>query len=65
MVERAGVSLAEAVAMATLVPARSLGLDKALGILRVGTRADLIRFSPEWDLNGVWMSGKKLTAKKS
>ena len=57
MVERAGVPLAEAVAMATLVPARSLGLEDSLGSLKVGTKADLIRFSPEWNLKGVWMGG--------
>ena len=58
MVERAGVPLEQAVAMATIVPARALGLDGKCGSLAVGKRADLVRFSKEWVVKGVWISGK-------
>lgn len=61
MVEQAGVPLSEAVAMATLVPARSLGLEDSLGSLKLGARADLILFSPEWTLSGVWIGGVSAT----
>ena len=61
MAEQVGIPLAEAVAMATLVPARSLGLEKSLGSLKVGMRADLIRFSPDWELAGVWIGGVPAT----
>ena len=61
MAEQVGIPLAEAVAMATLVPARSLGLEKSLGSLKVGMRADLIRFSPNWELAGVWIGGVPAT----
>ena len=57
MVERAGVSLSEAVAMATLVPARSLSLARSLGSLEKGKRANLVRFTKDWDIRGVWSEG--------
>lgn len=57
MAEQAGVPLEEAVAMATLVPARSLGRDHEIGSLDVGKNANLIRFDPGWKLQGVWIGG--------
>lgn len=61
MVELCGVPLAEAVAMASLVPARSLGLDADRGSLEVGKRADLIRVGPDWTVKGVWIGGVSVT----
>jgi N-acetylglucosamine-6-phosphate deacetylase len=61
MVERCGVPLAEAVAMASLVPARSLGLGADRGSLEVGKRADLIRLGPDWSIKGVWIGGVSVT----
>lgn len=60
MTEQGGVPLEEAVAMATLVPARSLGLGDEIGSLGVGKKADLIRFDKEWNLQGVWIVGVKV-----
>lgn len=60
MVESAGVPLDEAVAIASLVPARSLGLAVSIGSLEAGKAADLIRFSPDWILRGVWREGVSL-----
>ena len=57
MVERAAVPLAEAVAMASLVPARSLGLSRERGSLGEGKLADLIRLSPDWKIRDVWIGG--------
>jgi N-acetylglucosamine-6-phosphate deacetylase len=62
MVEQVGVPLEEAVGMASLVPARSLGLDGHRGSLERGKAADLVRFSEEWDVRGVWISGRKISA---
>lgn len=62
MVERCGVPLAEAVAMASLVPARSLGIDPDRGSLTVGKRADLIRVGPDWSVKGVWIGGNSVTS---
>ena len=57
MVTVAGVPLEEAVAMATLVPAKSLGLGHVLGTLAPGKAANLIRFNDQWELKGVWIGG--------
>lgn len=62
MVEEAGVPLAEAVAMASLVPARSLGEEGLLGSLKPGKRADLVRFSKDWKVRGVWVEGVKISS---
>lgn len=64
MTESVGVPLAEAVAMATLVPARSLGLEETIGSLAAGKRADLIRFSSDWTLRNVWIGGKEIASRK-
>jgi N-acetylglucosamine-6-phosphate deacetylase len=60
MVEQAGVPLAEAVAMATIVPAGALSQDDSIGSLEVGKKADLLRFSSDWKVKGVWLGGEKL-----
>ncbi len=56
----AGVPLSEAVAMASLVPARALGLAAEIGSLGVGKRADLIRCSEEGAIRNVWIRGKEV-----
>ena len=60
MVEEAGVPLAEAVAMATIVPSCTLGLDNSIGSLEKGKRADLVRCSSDWMVKDVWLGGEKL-----
>lgn len=60
MSELVGVPLVEAVAMASLVPAGLIGLESELGSLENGKRADLIRFSPDWEIRGVWIGGREL-----
>ena len=62
MVERAGATIAEAVAMATIIPARALGIESQFGSLDTGKRADLMRFSPEWKIRGVWSGGEEIAA---
>jgi N-acetylglucosamine-6-phosphate deacetylase len=62
MVEQAGATISEAVAMASLVPARSLGMEKKLGSLQIGKKADLIRFTPNWEIKGVWIGGEDVKA---
>ena len=57
MVESVGVPLEEAVAMATLVPAKTLGLEQTLGSLAQGKAANLIRFNGRWEIKGVWIGG--------
>lgn len=60
MVEQVGVSLGEAVAMASLVPARALGLEKERGSLEEGKRADILRFTADWQVGGVWSAGLQI-----
>jgi N-acetylglucosamine-6-phosphate deacetylase len=60
MAVRVRVPIEEAVAMATIVPALSLGLHGRIGSIVPGKQADLIRFSPDWALRGVWIAGEKI-----
>ena len=62
MTEGAGVPLEESVAMATLVPARALGLQEKTGSLDPGKQADLLRFSEQWRVRDVWCQGRKIAA---
>jgi len=50
MVHMVGVSLTDAVRMATLNPARVLGLDKRRGSIEVGKDADLVIFDEELNI---------------
>lgn len=64
MTESVGVPLAEAVAMATLIPARSLALEESIGSLAAGKRADLIRFGEDLTLRSVWIGGNETVSRK-
>jgi N-acetylglucosamine-6-phosphate deacetylase len=56
-----GVSLLEAVRMATLYPARRLGISGKKGALVPGADADLILLTPRLDIAGVMTRGRGLT----
>ena len=53
-----GLPLAYGLAMATLTPARLLGLDGRIGRLAPGLEADLVHLTDALDVAGVWMSGR-------
>ncbi len=53
MVQQVGLPLTEAVAMATLIPARRLGLDDRTGSLVAGKDADLVVFDEDFQ---VWLT---------
>ena len=55
-----GVPLAEAVRMATVQPARRLGLAGKKGILAVGADADLVALTPDLRVTGVMTRGAGL-----
>ncbi len=59
MVNQAGVPLHEAVAMASANPARTLGLP-AKGNLDVGADADLVVFSPTFEVQQTFVGGKRI-----
>ncbi|HSO17556.1 MAG TPA: N-acetylglucosamine-6-phosphate deacetylase [Arthrobacter sp.] len=56
----AGVSPADAVLAATLVPARVLGLETEVGSLRAGMRADIVAVDPDFELVTVLRGGRIL-----
>ncbi|BCW69089.1 amidohydrolase family protein [Arthrobacter sp. NicSoilB8] len=56
----AGVSAADAVMAATLVPARVLGLETEIGGLRVGLRADVVAVDAGFELVTVLRGGRIL-----
>jgi N-acetylglucosamine-6-phosphate deacetylase len=61
LVERGVVSLPEALTMASSSPARALGLERELGALEPGLRADfLVLEGPGLRLAQVWVGGKRL-----
>lgn len=55
-----GYSLAEVSRMASLNPARVIGVDHLTGSIAVGKAADLILLDEEYDLKGVFVDGKRV-----
>ena len=58
MVELAGVSLADAVRMASLNPARALGLGGRKGSMEAGKDADLVIFSGKFEVSKTLVDGR-------
>ncbi len=58
MTQLAGVSLVEATRMATLNPARALGLSAQKGILAPGTDADLVTFTDDFQVTRTIIAGR-------
>ncbi len=63
---RTGLPAATALAAVTVVPAKALGVDKALGSIATGKTANLLLWShdpldPEATLRSVWLEGKAVT----
>jgi len=58
MVNLGGVSLVDAVRMATLNPAAALGFESQKGILRPGADADLVIFDDHFSLHQTIVGGK-------
>ena len=55
------IPLAEALTMATLTPARLLGVSDRIGRLAPGLRADLVHLTDDLGVTGVWAGGRSLT----
>jgi N-acetylglucosamine-6-phosphate deacetylase len=60
MVQLVGVSLPEAVQMATLNPARALRIDAQKGTLSAGFDADLVVFNDELDVTQTYIAGRRV-----
>ena len=56
-VDEVGLALPDAVAALTVVPARALGLDDRLGLLRAGSAADVVALTPGLEVTRVWAAG--------
>jgi N-acetylglucosamine-6-phosphate deacetylase len=57
-VEKANISLEEAIRMATIYPAKVANLDQDLGSVEVGKRACFIHFSDDLAIQQVWYDGE-------
>ena len=57
-VVEAGLDVQDAVAMATLTPARLLGVDHALGSLSPGKQADIVVTNPEFEIQQTVVDGR-------
>jgi N-acetylglucosamine-6-phosphate deacetylase len=53
-----GVDLADALTMASRTPARFLGLERKLGTIAPGYRADLVAFSGRFEIIETWVGGR-------
>lgn len=60
LVKQANLSIEEASKVASLTPARSLGLDHLIGSLEAGKRADILMLDEELNLLNVWVKGRDL-----
>ncbi len=58
MIELCGLSLVEAVQMASLNPVRALGLDGRKGRVAPGLDADLVVLTPDLDVRETWVGGR-------
>jgi N-acetylglucosamine-6-phosphate deacetylase len=61
MVEQVGVSIEQALAMATRIPAQAVGLDQSLGVISAGRKADFVHLSRDFRVKGVYQNGHLLT----
>ena len=57
----AGVDLPTAVRMASLTPAKIVGIESEVGSLEPGKRADVVLLDPEVRVTRVWVDGCEVT----
>jgi N-acetylglucosamine-6-phosphate deacetylase len=60
MREKIGLPLEEALRMASLYPARAMGVEDRHGRLTMGTAANLVHLSDALAVQGVWIDGQKV-----
>lgn len=61
LVQEVGLSLQAASNAASLTPAISLGMQRSIGSLEAGKRADILLLDDELQLNGVWIGGHTIS----
>jgi N-acetylglucosamine-6-phosphate deacetylase len=60
MIEMCGLSLVEAVHMASLNPARALRIDQCKGTIAPGMDADLVVLTPDLSVQETWVGGRQV-----
>lgn len=60
MMQTTSTSLVDALSMASFAPALALGLERQVGCLVQGARADLVRLDADASLRAVWQGGIQL-----
>jgi N-acetylglucosamine-6-phosphate deacetylase len=65
MHDKIGVGLEEALRMASLYPARAMGVDNRHGRLAKGSAANFVHLSSGLDVRGVWIGGQKVFKQES
>lgn len=58
-----GASLADALVMASLTPARLLGMEHERGFIKPGYAADFTAFTGDFEMRGTWVAGSGLQQK--
>lgn len=62
MTQLVGIPLTEAVQMATLNPARALGIETRKGVLEAGADADLVAFTDQFEVTRTLVAGRSVAA---
>ena len=60
LVRFTGIPLATAIDAATITPARMVGIDKTVGSIAIGKRADLLLITPDFQLTAVFAAGERI-----
>ncbi|RPH30496.1 N-acetylglucosamine-6-phosphate deacetylase [Buttiauxella warmboldiae] len=60
LVEHAGIALDEALRMATLYPARAMGVEKQLGTIAAGKVANLTTFTRDYKITKTFVNGNEV-----
>jgi N-acetylglucosamine-6-phosphate deacetylase len=58
MMAHTRISIADAFHMGSYNPAKLIGLDKEIGSVEEGKRADLILVDDDMDIHGIWLNGE-------
>ena len=61
MANEVGISQDDAIRMATLIPARVLGMEREIGCLAPNTQADFLWMRKNLDVEKVWKAGQEIT----
>jgi len=64
-VEHVGITLQESINMCTLYPARLMGLDHELGLLKSGRSASFVVFNSNYEIESVYFKGKSIDGIKT